>query len=58
MRTIGLPQLTQRRDVMEQQKERYIANVNATVGAINLLNEFIEEETAAEQALVTADKKD
>lgn len=58
MRTVELPQLKQRRDTLVQQKERFVASLNATIGAINLLDSLIEEETAAEQAEAASSQKD
>lgn len=56
MKTIGIDQLKQRQQEIIKQKEQLIAQVNASIGAINLLTAFIEEEEAAIRA--EADSKE
>lgn len=59
MLTVGLAQLLQRKEAIVSQKEKLVAELNATIGAINLLNELIAEETAAHKAAAkSAEKKD
>lgn len=58
MKTIQLEQLRQRRNDLEARKTQQIAEVNATIGAINLISSFIEEEEAAERAVKKDSKSD
>lgn len=39
-----IAQLTAKRDALLQQKEQALANINALVGAIQLLDELVAEE--------------
>ncbi len=44
-----IAQLTAKRDALLQQKEQALANLNALVGAVQILDELIAEEKKAEE---------